>query len=144
MQKRTSPTLCKKRGVSQATAREEPGTNPVAPNKEADGNQERGLSFQGGLAAREERSWLSGQGETNKTKDPQEDCTGQEETGMAISAGSPASRAGIRGGSASGGAGLFTVGAAERCPEERQQLTGLEKKWLLSTKCLLSMFFEPL
>lgn len=42
--------------------------------------------------------------------------------------GSPVSRAGILGGSASGGAPLFTVGAAERCPEERQQLTGLEKK----------------
>lgn len=27
-----------------------------------------------------------------------------------------------------GGAPLFTVGAAERCPEERQQLTGQRKK----------------
>lgn len=27
-----------------------------------------------------------------------------------------------------GAAALFTGGAAERCPEERQQLTGLEKK----------------
>jgi len=58
--------------------------------------------------------------------------------------GLPRSGAGILGGSASGEAALFTVGAAERCPEERQQLTGLEKKWLLPTKCLLSMFFEPL
>lgn len=31
-------------------------------------------------------------------------------------------------GKRSGGAALFTEGAAERCPEERQQLTGLEKK----------------
>ena len=89
MQKRTYPTLCRKRGVSPATAGEELGTNPVAPNKEADSNQERGLSFQGGLAEGEERSWLSSQEETSKTKDPPEDCTGQEETGTAISAGSP-------------------------------------------------------
>lgn len=36
-------------------------------------------------------------------------------------------RAGILG-ECFAGAALFTVGAAERCPEERQQLTGLEKK----------------
>lgn len=46
------------------------------------------------------------------------------------------------------GAPLFTVGAAERCPEERQQLTAPQKKrgkkWILSTKSLLSLFFGPL
>lgn len=36
-------------------------------------------------------------------------------------------RAGIPGKSFAGAA-VFTVGAAERCPEERQQLTGLEEK----------------
>lgn len=127
MQKRTYPTLLRKRGISQATAREELGTNPVVPNTEDNGNQARGLNFQGGPAEREERSQLSGQEETSKTKDPQEDSTGQEETGTAISASSRVSRAGILGGSASGGTALFTVGAAERCLEERQQLTGLEK-----------------
>lgn len=45
----------------------------------------------------------------------------------ATSAHCPATRAGTPGKCFAGGA-LFTVGAAERCPEERQQLTGLEKK----------------